>query len=68
MWSDPCPKLSSPHNDNRLASIKFPKNFQPVGTSNISKPLALATLQDETVGCNELNSYSYNENFSVFLF
>lgn len=30
--------------DNRPASIKFPKNFQPVGTSNTSRPFALATL------------------------
>lgn len=32
MWSDPVPKLSSPQIDNTPASIKFPKNFQPVGT------------------------------------
>ena len=27
--SDPVPKLSSPHNDSLLASIRLPKNFQP---------------------------------------
>ena len=27
------PKLSSPHKDNRPASIRLPKYFQPVGTS-----------------------------------
>jgi hypothetical protein len=28
-----------------LASIRLPKNFHPVGTSNTSFPLALATLE-----------------------
>lgn len=32
MWSEPVPKLSSPQMDNFPASIRFPKNFQPVGT------------------------------------
>ena len=45
MWSDPVPKLSSPHKDKRPASIKFPKNFQPVGTSKNSLPEAAATLK-----------------------
>lgn len=38
------PKLSSPQSDKRPASIKFPKNFQPVGTSKISFPSFAATL------------------------
>ena len=33
-WSDPVPKLSSPHKFIKPASIRFPKNFQPVGVSN----------------------------------
>jgi hypothetical protein len=45
IWSDPVPKLSSPHSDKRPASIRFPKNFHPVGTSNISMRLSAATLQ-----------------------
>lgn len=32
MWSEPVPKLSSPQIDNFPASIRFPKNFHPVGT------------------------------------
>lgn len=32
MWSEPVPKLSSPQTDKFPASIRFPKNFQPVGT------------------------------------
>lgn len=39
------PKLSSPHNDRRPASIKLPKYFQPVGTSNISFFNFAATLK-----------------------
>jgi hypothetical protein len=38
------PKLSSPQSDNRPASIRFPKYFHPVGTSNISLPSFAATL------------------------
>lgn len=45
MWSDPVPKLSSPQSESRPASIRLPKNFHPVGTSNISTPLSLATLK-----------------------
>jgi len=44
IWSEPVPKLSSPHNESRPASMRLPKNFQPVGTSNISLPSSLATL------------------------
>lgn len=32
-WSEPVPKLSSPHSEQRLSSMRLPKNFQPVGTS-----------------------------------
>lgn len=41
----PVPKLSSPQRDSLLASIKFPKNFQPVGVSYKAIFVALATLQ-----------------------
>lgn len=34
IWSEPVPKLSSPHIDSLPSSIRFPKNFQPVGTYN----------------------------------
>lgn len=34
MWSEPVPKLSSPQIDKLPASMRFPKNFQPVGTCN----------------------------------
>lgn len=34
IWLDPVPKLSSPHILIIEASIKFPKNFHPVGVSN----------------------------------
>jgi len=39
------PKLSSPQRDNLPASIKFPKYFQPVGTSKNSLPVSFATLK-----------------------
>lgn len=39
------PKLSSPQSDRRPASIKLPKNFQPVGTSKSSLPHFFATLR-----------------------
>ena len=32
-WSEPVPKLSSPQSEHRPSSMRFPKNFQPVGTS-----------------------------------
>lgn len=41
----PVPKLSSPQSDSLLASIRFPKNFQPVGVSYKAIFVALATLQ-----------------------
>lgn len=41
----PVPKLSSPHRDSLFASIKFPKNFQPVGVSYKAIFVAWATLQ-----------------------
>lgn len=45
IWLDPVPKLSSPHKEIFPASIKFPKNFHPVGTSNLfSIPSLAATL------------------------
>lgn len=44
IWSEPVPKLSSPHNDKRPASIRLPKNFHPVGTSKNSLPIFEATL------------------------
>lgn len=40
----PVPKLSSPHRDSLFASIKFPKNFQPVGVSYKAIFVAWATL------------------------
>ena len=42
-WSAPVPKDSSPHTDKRPASIKLPKNFQPVGVSKHSTPRPAAT-------------------------
>jgi len=44
MWSEPVPKLSSPHSDIRPESIRLPKNFQPVGVTKSSFPFAWATL------------------------
>ena len=44
MWLEPVPKLSSPHIWIKFASIKFPKNFQPVGVSNNFNPNLAATL------------------------
>lgn len=41
----PVPKLSSPHRESLPASIKFPKNFQPVGVSYRSICSVLATLK-----------------------
>lgn len=41
----PVPKLSSPQRDSLLASIKFPKNFQPVGVSYKATFVAFATLE-----------------------
>jgi len=38
------PKLSSPQRQILPASSKLPKNFQPVGVSKHSLPLAAATL------------------------
>ena len=44
-----CFQSSPPHILKSLpASIRLPKNFQPVGTSNISLPLAAATLMNRT--------------------
>lgn len=43
MWSEPVPKDSSPQMDSLPASIKFPKNFHPVGTSKYSMPFFCAT-------------------------
>ena len=40
MWSEPVPKLSSPQIDNFPASMRFPKNFQPVGTWTQDKRLS----------------------------
>ena len=45
MWSEPVPKLSSPHRDSFPASIRLPKYFHPVGTSYSDKPFASATLK-----------------------
>ena len=45
IWSLPVPKLSSPQRESREASMRFPKNFQPVGTSKNSNPSASATLE-----------------------
>jgi hypothetical protein len=42
-WSEPVPKLSSPHRVMRPASSRLPKNFQPVGVSKQSTPSASAT-------------------------
>lgn len=39
------PKLSSPHSESLPASIRFPKNFQPVGVSYNCIWRALATLE-----------------------
>lgn len=36
MWDEPVPKLSSPQMERRPASMRLPKNFQPVGTSKNS--------------------------------
>ena len=44
IWSEPVPKLSSPHSDIRPASIRLPKNFQPVGVTKHSFCFAWATL------------------------
>lgn len=41
----PVPKLSSPHSESLPASIRFPKNFQPVGVSYSCICRALATLE-----------------------
>lgn len=48
MWvpHSPVPKLSSPHRDSLPASIRLPKNFQPVGVSYRFIFRALATLRD----------------------
>lgn len=43
----PVPKLSSPHNESLPASIRFPKNFQPVGVSYSCICRALATLEQK---------------------
>lgn len=55
----PVPKLSSPHKDSLPASIRFPKNFQPVGVSYNSILFALATLQEiqskGTLTLNKIN-------------
>lgn len=50
-WRDtaPVPELSSPHNDNLPASIRFPKNFHPAGVSYSSIFVALATLIGNTI-------------------
>lgn len=45
MWSEPVPKLSSPHRDSTPESIRLPKYFQPVGTSYTDRPFSAATLQ-----------------------
>mmetsp|Transcript_37102 Transcript_37102/g.90078 ORF Transcript_37102/g.90078 Transcript_37102/m.90078 type:complete len:207 (+) Transcript_37102:573-1193(+) len=44
-WSLPVPKLSSPHTKGEYLplSIRFPKNFHPVGVSNNGIPLLLHT-------------------------
>lgn len=62
IWSEPVPKLSSPHKDSRPASIRLPKNFQPVGTSNISFPLFLATLHRQY---NKTNVPSFHPYISI---
>ena len=33
-WSDPVPKLSSPHSEQRLSSMRLPKNFLPGQSHN----------------------------------
>ena len=43
MWSEPVPKDSSPQMDRRPASMRLPKNFQPVGVSKHSTPILVAT-------------------------
>lgn len=43
----PVPKLSSPHRESLPSSIRFPKNFQPVGVSYSWILQALATLAQE---------------------
>lgn len=54
------PKLSSPQSDNLPASIKLPKNFQPVGTSNISLFSFSATLKHFYINSNLLASNTHN--------
>ncbi len=44
-WSEPVPNDSSPHSEQRPASMRLPKNFQPVGTSKHSSFFASATLR-----------------------
>mmetsp|Transcript_5427 Transcript_5427/g.9377 ORF Transcript_5427/g.9377 Transcript_5427/m.9377 type:complete len:242 (+) Transcript_5427:762-1487(+) len=43
MWSPPVPKDSSPHTLHLSASMRLPKNFQPVGVSKKGRFSALAT-------------------------
>lgn len=45
IFHSPVPKLSSPHSESLPASIRFPKNFQPVGVSYSCIFRALATLE-----------------------
>jgi hypothetical protein len=42
-WLEPVPKLSSPHSVTLPASIRLPKNFQPVGVSKQGTPSFCAT-------------------------
>lgn len=44
IWDDPVPKDSSPQRVISYVSIRFPKNFHPVGVSYRLIPSFLATL------------------------
>lgn len=64
----PVPKLSSPHSESFPASIRFPKNFQPVGVSYSCICRALATLEQiDTHNKTRKKTLIYNRReFSTF--
>ena len=69
IWSEPVPKLSSPHIDNFPASIRLPKNFQPVGTSKNGRLSFSATRSSAPlVGIERASPYKWGSLFYLFHF